>query len=225
VYHCNPGKLPALQARFRDHTMALLEKHGMTNVGYWVPIDEAQGKAEKLIYLLAHRSRDAAKASWEAFGADPEWRKAKAASEADGTALVQKVTATYLDATDYSDDPTALPKAKAPRVFELRTYTASPGKLADLHKRFRDHTTKLFAKHGMTNVFYGVPRDKEPGRDDTLVYLLAFPSREAAAEAWRGFLDDPQWQRVYKASQADGVELAAKIESIYLAPADFSPIK
>lgn len=225
VYHCNPGKRDALHARFRDHTLKLFEKHGMTNIGYFVPIDDSDGGRDTLIYLLAHKSRDAAKSSWASFGADPAWKKAKSDSEKDGTPLVKMVESTYLDGTPYSPDPAGIKSAETPRVFELRTYTTSPGKLTDLHARFRDHTTKLFEKHGMTNVVYGVPQDAAQGSDDTLVYLLAFPSRDAAAKSWKAFGDDPDWQRVYKASQPDGVELAAKIKSIYMTPTDYSPIK
>jgi hypothetical protein len=76
----------------------------------------------------------------------------------------------------------------------------------------------------MTNVVYGVPQDSEKGKEDTLVYLLAFPTRDHAAKAWKNFIDDPEWQRAYKESQPDGVELAGKIDSIFLAPTDYSPV-
>jgi uncharacterized protein (DUF1330 family) len=225
TYHASPGKLDALNARFREHTCKLFEKHGMTNVAYFTPADEDQGRETGLIYLLKHDSLEAAKASWQAFRDDPEWQSVKAASEKDGVPLAAKVESIYLDATDYSPDPCAIEAGKGPRVFELRTYHASPGKLANLNTRFREHTCKLFQKHGMTNVVYGTPRDPEKGRDDTLIYLLAFPDREAAKASWKAFGDDPQWQAVYKASQPDGVPLAAKVESIYLIPTDFSPLK
>ncbi len=225
IYHCNPGKLEALHKRFRDHTARLFEKHGMTNVGYFTPQDAESGKDDTLIYVLKHDSRDAAKASWAAFGADPEWRKARADSEKDGMALVKKAESIYLDATPYSPDPLGLEKSSTPRVYELRTYKANEGKLIPLHKRFHDHTTKLFQKHGMTNVLYGVPQDADKGKSDTLIYLLAFPDRDAAKKSWKAFSDDPDWQKVFKESQPDGVELAGKIESVYLVPTDYSPLK
>ena len=99
TYVTHPGRLDALNARFRDHTTALFKKHGMENIGYWTPQDE--GKEETLVYLLAHSSRDAAKTSWAAFGADPEWHSARDASEKDGK-IVKKVTSVFLDPTDYS---------------------------------------------------------------------------------------------------------------------------
>src|SRR5205085_7110550 len=81
VYTAAKGKLDALHARFRDHTMKLFEKHGMTNVGYWVPVENPD---DRLIYVLAHKDRAAADASWKAFGADPDWQKAAKESEKDG---------------------------------------------------------------------------------------------------------------------------------------------
>lgn len=100
TYYTNEGKLPDLQARFRDHTTKLFEKHGMKNVGYWVPQD-APASANTLIYIISHESRDAAKKSWSAFAADPEWKKVREASEANGK-IVSKVESVYMDATDYS---------------------------------------------------------------------------------------------------------------------------
>lgn len=100
TYVSPAGRLPDLHARFRNHTTALFEKHGMTNVGYWVPQDEP-AKSSTLIYVLAHDSREAAKKSWEAFRTDPEWLKAKTASEAKG-AIVEKVTSVFMDPTEYS---------------------------------------------------------------------------------------------------------------------------
>ena len=85
-------------------------------------------------------------------------------------------------------------------IFELRIYTTNEGKLDDLHARFRDHTTDLFEKHGMTNMGYWVPE----GSKDTLIYVLSHKSREHAAKSWDGFRNDPVWQRVFKASRVDG---------------------
>ena len=100
TYTTHPGKLDALNARFRDHTTRLFEKHGMTNVGYWVPLDEPRSQ-NTLIYVLAHESRDAAKASFAAFGKDPEWQKARDASEAGGK-IVEKIESAFVSPTDYS---------------------------------------------------------------------------------------------------------------------------
>ncbi len=100
IYHAGEGKMKALHARFRDHTCALFKKHGITIVGFWSPTDENEAE-KKLYYILAYPSKDAADKSWKAFREDPDWIKAKAASETDGT-LVVKVESVYLNPTDYS---------------------------------------------------------------------------------------------------------------------------
>ncbi len=112
---------------------------------------------------------------------------------------------------------------QATRVFELRTYTAPEGKLDDLHTRFRDHTMRIFQRHGMTNVGYWTPQDSTL-RENTLVYLLSHPSRAAADQAWRDFSADPEWQRVSEESQRDG-RIVSQVVRMYLDPTDFSPMK
>jgi hypothetical protein len=97
TYYTLEGKLPNLLARFRDHTVKLFEKHGMENVGYWVPKDQPN----TLIYIIAHKSEDAAKKSWDAFRADPVWVKARTESEASGK-IVDKVTSVFMDPADFS---------------------------------------------------------------------------------------------------------------------------
>jgi hypothetical protein len=113
--------------------------------------------------------------------------------------------------------------AAANRVFEIRTYTANEGKLNDLQARFRNHTTKLFKKHGMTNVGYWVPQDA-PLSENTLIYVLAYPSREAAKKSWDGFRNDPEWHKARDASEVNG-KLVSKVESVFMTPADYSPMK
>lgn len=100
TYTAPDGKLPDLQARFRNHTMRIFEKHGMKNVGYWVPQD-APAKDNTLIYIISHASRDAAKKSWADFAADPEWKKVSAESQVNGR-IVSNLVSVYMDATDYS---------------------------------------------------------------------------------------------------------------------------
>jgi hypothetical protein len=109
------------------------------------------------------------------------------------------------------------------RVFELRTYTAEPGKLDALHARFRDHTLAIFKKHGMTSVGYFAPTD-EPLSKNTLTYILSFPSRDAATKAWAEFRADPEWQRVSKESEANG-KLVNHVDSVFAEPTDYSPMK
>ncbi len=100
TYTTHPGRLDALHARFRDHTMKLFEKHGMKNEMYWIPTDPKL-KDNTLIYIVSHESEAAAKKSWDAFRADPDWIKASAASEKDGK-IVANVTSAFMTLTDYS---------------------------------------------------------------------------------------------------------------------------
>ena len=111
----------------------------------------------------------------------------------------------------------------ASRVFELRIYTAAPGKLDALNARFRDHTLQLFEKHGMKNVVYLVPTE-DPKSQNTLVYLISHASRAAADKSWDAFRKDPEWQKVKDESERDG-KLVEKVESTYLSPTDYSPLK
>jgi hypothetical protein len=105
-------------------------------------------------------------------------------------------------------------------VYELRVYHVASGKLPDLLARFRDHTIKLFEKHGMKSVAYWVPLD-EPERSSTLIYILHHPSREAATANWKSFGDDPDWQSVRDKSEANG-KLVEKVDSTFMSLTDFS---
>ena len=111
----------------------------------------------------------------------------------------------------------------AGRVFELRTYTTPEGKLSDLHKRFRDHTMRIFQKHGMTNIGYWQPQD-EPRASNTLIYIISHPSREAAAANWKAFGADPEWKKVSAESQVNG-RILEKVDSVFMNATDYSPIK
>jgi NIPSNAP protein len=118
----------------------------------------------------------------------------------------------------------AIAAEPGPRTFELRTYTAAPGKLEALNARFRDHTNALFAKHGMTIIGFWVPSDKDKGSDNTLVYLLAFPDRAGREKSWDDFRKDPQWIAARDASEASG-KLVEKVDSLILTATDYSPMK
>jgi len=112
---------------------------------------------------------------------------------------------------------------EAGKVFELRTYTATEGNLENLHARFRDHTTRIFKKHGMEVVGYWTPTEGAEA-EDTLVYVLEHESRAAADASWQAFIADPEWERVAAASNANGPILAG-IERKYLRATDYSPLK
>jgi hypothetical protein len=221
IYYTHPGKMPDLLKRFREHTCALFEKHGMVNVGYWLPVEEKD--QDKLYYVLKHPSRDAAKAAWKAFGDDPEWKQVRDASEAAGK-IVQKVDSTFLAAADYT--PAQIPALTGQHIYELRIYTTNEGKLDALDTRFRDHTTKLFEKHGMTNVLYTHPTDADKGAGHILIYWLAHNSVDAAKKSFTDFRADPEWIKVKDASEAAGpiLKISPPV-SIYLTPTDFSALK
>jgi hypothetical protein len=219
IYYTHPGKMPDLLKRFREHTCALFEKHGMVNVGYWLPV-EAKDQ-DKLYYVLRHASRDAAKASWTAFVNDADWIKARDASEAAGK-IVSKVDSVYLAATDYSP---AVPSLKGSHVYELRTYVTNEGKLDDLDARFRNHTIKLFEKHGMINLPYWHPTNADKGAGKTLIYFLAHDSVEAARKSFDAFRQNPEWISVRTASEKDGPLLVQPPASVFLQPVDFSKLQ
>ncbi len=117
--------------------------------------------------------------------------------------------------------PDAEPKLSA-HVFEQRVYTTAEGKLPNLHARFRDHTNYLFVKHGMQLIGYWTPIDQ----DNTLIYILAYPSLEAREASWKAFMADPEWQQVWAASkESAGGKIVTQVESTFLVPTDYSPLR
>ncbi len=224
VYYANPGKLDALNTRFKNHTVKLFAKHGLTNVGYFVPVGD--NKAGKLVYFLSSPSKEARDESFKKFLADPDWKKAAAESEKDGK-LVSNIESTFLTAMDYSP-VLKVEKGKDDRVFELRTYTATKGNLGLLNDRFKDHTIKLFEKHGMTNVVYWNVLKGQKGDETKLIYLLSHKSQDAAKKSFGAFGADPDWVAARKASEAKaGGSLTEKggVVSEFLVPTDYSPLK
>jgi hypothetical protein len=218
IYYCHPGRLDALIQRFTNHTTKIFEKHGMTNVGYWIPNNNAENA---LYYILAYPSQAARDSSWKHFGNDPAWKEVARKSEESGK-IVAKVTSIFMHATDFS------PKIKAShsdadRTFEMRTYTATPGKLENVLTRFRDHTVKLFKKHGMDNIAYFTTLPKD-GSQSKLLYFIAHKSEAAGKASFDAFRSDPKWISVKDASEKDG-KIVEKVESIYMSPTSFSTIR
>jgi hypothetical protein len=113
--------------------------------------------------------------------------------------------------------------AQSAKVYELRTYTAPDGKLGDLHARFRNHTMRIFDKHGMKSIAYFAPQDA-PLTQNTLIYILEHPSREEAKAHWAEFSADPEWKKVSEESQRDG-RIVSKVESVFMTATDYSPLK
>jgi hypothetical protein len=226
IYHAAPGKLDDLNKRFRDHTVKLFEKHGMENIGYWMPIDNTNNL---LIYVIAFPDRAARDKAFKEFGADPEWKAALKASEANGPLLIKNgVESYFMQATDYS--PAIKASKSGTRVFELREYTASEGNLSALDARFRDHTVKLFEKHGIQNIAYWhlAPGHKDAARK--LIYILAHKSEEGGKASFAAFRQDPDWIKAKAESEKKaGGSLTeggmAGVKSTYMKPTDYSPMR
>jgi hypothetical protein len=222
VLTAKPGKLDALHAWFRAHQADVLAKHGATNLAYLVPTGE--NPERKILCLYEYPSLAALMEFSRGVKADPLWAPLDTSKDGPDR-LVETVKVMQCRPTAYSPlfEPSKSPE---PRVFELRTYTCpSPEKLARLHERFKNHTTKLFAKHGMENLVYLQPSDD----DRKLVYLLGHKSQEAAKASFAAFRSDPEWLAAKQASEeAAGGSLTNPekgVVSEFLVPTDYSPLK
>ena len=219
IYHCEDGKLPDLIARFQNHTTKLFERHGMENIGYWVP---TAADNNSLYYILAYPNMAARDTSWGHFGKDEEWKKVRAESELNGK-IVKSVETMFLQLEDFS--PKVIESMKSPeRVFELRTYTCLPNQLSKLETRFRDHTLKLFKHHAMTNIAYWKTKEKNPADQSKLVYILAHASQDAAKKSFDAFRADKKWIAVRDQSEANG-KIVDHLESVFMKPLSFSKYK
>ena len=145
-------------------------------------------------------------------GAARNWRRGLAAAVAPMLLLATPLAA--------QAQPAQAPAASSgPTFYEMRTYYANPGKFEDLHARFRNHTLRLFERAGITNVAYWTKQD---GGDGTLIYVLAYPSKEAREASWARFRADPEWQAAAKASELNG-KLVSKVDSVFMTMTDYSP--
>ena len=221
TYTASEGKMAELDARFRDHTISLFKKHDMTPIAFFHPVD---ANDHRLIYIMGYKDRAARDAAWTAFAADPDWTSVYKASQVNGS-LTTKIENVFLTATDYSPAPD-LRSASPPRHFELRTYTTNPGKLEDLHSRFRDHTLRIFKKHGMTSMLYWRPTGGQPTMDNKMVYLMAYPNQDARTASWAAFSADEEWKKVAADSQKNGTILISPggVISVQMKPTDYSPL-
>tara|TARA_R110002096_G_scaffold44229_13_gene118975 strand:- start:2245 stop:2997 length:753 start_codon:yes stop_codon:yes gene_type:complete len=221
TYHANEGKLDALHARFRDHTIEIFKKHGMTNLVYWVP---AENDDNLLIYLLGYPDQAARDTAWKGFRNDPDWQAAYKESTKDGK-LVGKVDSIFLNLTDYSPS-LPFPEATLTPFYEMRRYTTNSDKLDDLDARFRDHTVGLFEKHGITNLAYFHLADGQEGSDTTLLYFISSESKEARDASFKNFSEDPAWKKARDESQLEGSLLIKKgVQSTNMKPTDYSPVR
>ena len=124
--------------------------------------------------------------------------------------------------TTFAKTPAPSPSLRKDGMFyEMRTYYAAPGKLEELHKRFRDHTITLFKKHGMEIVGFWGPMDKEDGSDGKLIYVLGYPSKEARDASWKAFQADEAWVKARTASEVNG-KLVDKVEAVFMKSTDYA---
>lgn len=223
IYTTNPGKIEALNARFRDHTLKLFEKHGIENLYYWNVTEGAEGEdpANMLVYIVAHQDKAAADAAWQAFLADPEWQKVASESEVGGAILAGPPVSLYMETVAI---PTGEPGAPgAGRIFELRKYNTGVDGLAGTIDRFQGGEAELFRKHGMETLHFWSTLDQS-----SFVYLLAHKDRETARASWQGFFAEfRSFMEKYNAGRpappAGTPRMTSEIR--YLTPTDYSPLK
>ena len=192
IYETMPGKLPALNDRFANHTTGFFKNHGIGMLGFWT--DEI-GDSNKLTYILSFDSMADREQKMTAFQADRAWQEVRAETEQDGP-FVARVLNTFLQLTPYSPEPKVSTK-----VQELRTYEAVPGNLPALNDRFANHTSALFQKHGMEVVGFWT---EVVGTSNQLVYMLGYDGLGAREESWGAFQNDPDWQKARAASEVNG---------------------
>lgn len=248
-YVSEPGRQADVLKLIEGGGMTFMKKHQLNLVAAWVPADV---KDERVFTLVSHQSKASCDASWTAFQNDSAWKEVVQKSVVDGKKPVKSIERVFLSVNDYS--PSLNMKPAGERVFELRTYIASKGNLAGLNARFRNHTLKLFEKHGMTNIMYWSALEGEPltcgklleavspiGKADakidvnapaagnSLIYFIAHASEEAAKESFGKFRVDPVWEKVRSESEANagGMSLTAEggVKSLFLKATSFSPLK
>ena len=192
VYETMPGKLPALNDRFANHTTGFFKNHGIGMLGFWT--DEI-GDSNKLTYILSFDSMADREQKMTAFQADRAWQEVRAETEQDGP-FVARVLNTFLQLTAYSPEPKV-----TTNVQELRTYEAVPGNLPALNDRFANHTNALFQKHGIEVVGFWT---EVVGTSNQLVYMLGYGGLGDREERWGAFQNDADWQKARAASEVNG---------------------
>ena len=211
VYDAAPGKTGALVRRFGEHNVRLFAKHGMGMVGFWTT---EIGTGGQLTYTLSFDSVSAREKSWAGFEVDAEWQQVLHEEREREGFLVEGVRNSILKPTPYSPEPRIRSD-----VQELRTYEAMPGKMPNLHARFRDHTTALFRQHGMDVIGYWT---EDVGTGNMLVYMVGYPSLGDREKSWATFMADPAWQKALADSQRDG-SLTRRSWNYILRPTSFCP--
>jgi hypothetical protein len=192
VYTTVPGKLPALNDRFANHTIGFFRQYGVGMMGFWT--DEI-GVSNQLTYITTFDTMADREAKWAEFGSDTKRQQIFAETQVNGP-LVALVENTFMRLTPYSPSPQLSSK-----VQELRVYDTLPGRLPALHDRFANHTMALFERHGIQNVAYWT---EDVGTNNRLVYMLGYESLGDREKSWASFGADPDWKKAREASEADG---------------------
>ena len=218
-----PGKLNELHAAIRDRLIPQAAKLGVTVLGVFTPLENSDGR---VFYLATCTSREALDKAKQAAANDPAFAETDGILEDLGDSG-KTLPDCLMQTTDFS--PVDAPAAgKGPRVFELRTYTTTQGKLPLLQERFRDHTLALFAKHGMTNLWYWQLEKDQAGADKTMIYMLAHASVDTAKASFDAFRADPAWVTAKRASEEKGggsLTVPNGVKSVFLKATDYSPLK
>lgn len=247
VYTVEKGKQAEVNNLIAGPGVKGMAKQGIEFLGAFVPVDAAD---ERIFTIVAHKDRAAADKAWPAFQADADWKIAREAAMKNGK-LITKIEQFFLNATDYSAK--LAPQKVGNRVFELRTYATTPNNLPLLNARFRDHTVKLFEKHGMTNLVYWnfpatekttvgellkavspVGNDKAevdagaPAAPISLVYFLTHKSQDAAKASFDAFRQDADWIKARTESEVKGggsLTAPNGVKSLFLKATTYSPVQ
>jgi hypothetical protein len=247
-YVSEPGRQAEVLKLIQNDGVPFMKKHNLTLVGAWTPVNKSD---ERVFTLLSHKDKASCDAAWAALQNDDAWKAALQKSVVDGKRPVKSFERIFLTPNDYS--PAIDVKSVGNRVFELRSYIASEGRLDALNARFRNHTLKLFEKHGMTNIAYWSVRTGEelpafklleavspiggataeiksdlPATGNSLVYFITHASPEAAQESFKKFGGDEAWVKARKESEAaagGSLTVDKGVKSLFLTPTDFSPLK
>ncbi len=220
----NPGKLEALINRLREK-IPLLDRHGFEVLGFWTHHGDMEQTEGKLLCLFAFPNLEAATNSWKALQDDPDDRALIARTDRDGIVLKEGLK-TSMDLLDFSPIPRPVPvDAAAPRrVFQLRILDVASGRYDALYSRFRVPGDRLLKKCGMEPVGYWTTHQEGGGQPTQIIYMIAFPSIEAARESWSMFATDPEWKVALERSLQGG-DPVTNTESFMLSAVDFSPIR
>jgi hypothetical protein len=211
-----------LVTRFREHTDRLFRKHNMQPVGYWVPAEGPPISKRTFVYILKHPSRYDAWKNWVAFTNDREWQRVLDQPVFQGL-HIGKPESTFMTVIDDSIVKLNDGDGRA-GVYELATYTASPGKLPMLTGHFREHATGLFNANAMQHIASWTPFDR-PESESRLISLICHSNREQVDVNWKAAKRDARWRQATSDSETGDSLLAKPPEQSYLIPLDFSPSK